>query len=188
MGRIRFVWQLAFGSGGDELDAGESVNLGQPGGRSGPVGNRFEVWFEDPDGSGNFVGLDEGRFPDCGAPTTTESTAPSAPALVPVSGEGFVASGAEIGPGQATFGATGFAAGEQVTVMLHSTPRDLGTVTASADGLASITFEVLASDGAGEHSVMFTGPSGTVSVPFTLVLPGAAAPPTTAAGQLPVTR
>ena len=62
-------------------------------------------------------------------------------------------------------------AGEQVDVTLFSTPRGLGTVTAADSGNVSITFEVLASDGAGEHRVEFSGPSGTFSVPFTLVLP-----------------
>jgi hypothetical protein len=74
------------------------------------------------------------------------------------------------------FGASGFAAGERVVVTLHSTPRALGTVTANANGVARITFEVLASDGAGEHRVEFSGASGTVSVAFTLVLPAEAAP------------
>ena len=32
---------------------------------TGPVGTRFEVWFEDPDGSNDFYGMDEGNFPDC---------------------------------------------------------------------------------------------------------------------------
>ena len=105
-----------------------------------------------------------------------------------MTGEGYVSPGAEIGPGQATFGASGFAPGEEVGVTLLSTPRSLGTVTADDAGVASITFEVLASDGAGEHHVEFTGPSGTVTVPFTLVLPAAAATTTTvAAGQLPTT-
>jgi hypothetical protein len=100
------------------------------------------------------------------------------PVLAPMSGDGFVAPEAEIGPGETTFGATGFAAGEQVSVVLHSTPRELGTVTADADGVAGITVELLASDGAGRHSVVFTGPSGIISVPFTLVLPTQALPQT----------
>ena len=171
------------------MDAGESRNFGPPGGESGPVGNRYEIWFEDPDGSGHFVGLDEGNFPDCATsppttaaptePTTPGEPIPNTPGLNPIEGDGFVASGADIGPGMATFGVTGFAPGEQVTVTLFSTPRELGTVTADASGNASITFEVLASDGAGEHRVQFSGPSGTFSVPFTLVLP---------AQSLPVTR
>ena len=80
-----------------------------------------------------------------------------------------------------TFGATGFAPGEAVEVTLFSTPRALGTVTADTSGNASITFEVLASDGAGEHRVEFSGPSGTFSVPFTLVLPGRQRPTSVAA-------
>jgi hypothetical protein len=136
-----------------------------------------------PVGDNSFDGQDDFNAtfhfarPDCTV-TPTEPTAPGAPALAPASGDGFVAAGADIGPGNATFGATGFGAGEQIEVVLHSTPRPLGTVTANADGLASITFEVLASDGAGEHSVVFTGPTGTVSVPFTLVLPAQTLPQT----------
>jgi hypothetical protein len=128
------------------------------------------------------------RPAECGGPTSpttpttpttpTEPTTPSAPALAALTGDGFVAPGAEIGPGMATFGATGFAAGETVEVVLHSMPRPLGTVMASDAGVASITFEVLASDGAGEHSVVFTGPSGTVAVPFILVVPAQTLPQT----------
>ncbi len=133
------------------------------------------------------------RPAECGGPTTTvppTTAAPSTPTttgptgtvirnIEAATGNGFVVPGADIGPGAATFGASGFTAGEEVAVTLHSTPRSLGTVTANANGVASITFEVLASDGAGEHRVEFSGPSGTVSVPFTLVLP---------AQSLPVTR
>ncbi len=72
-------------------------------------------------------------------------------------------------PAWRRFGATGFAPGEAVEVTLFSTPRALGTVTADASGNASITFEVLASDGAGEHRVQFSGASGAFSVPFTLI-------------------
>jgi hypothetical protein len=106
-------------------------------------------------------------------PTVPGEPIPNTPGLGAITTEGFVAPDAEIGPGMATFGATGFAPGEAVEVTLFSTPRALGTVTADASGNVSITFELLASDGAGEHRVEFSGPSGTVSVPFTLVLPAA---------------
>ena len=131
----------------------------------------------------------------CGGPTTpTEPTTPgqpptNTPGLNPVEGDGFVAPGSEVGPGQATFGVSGFQPGEQVGVMLFSTPRSLGSATADADGNVSITFELLASDGAGEHRVEFSGLSGTVSVPFTLVLPaGVQQPEAEQDTQLPVTR
>ena len=146
----------------------------------------WQVIYDD---GGGFQILDAGTETPaevCGGttPTTTapSTTGPSGSVIRNIGvarGSGFVAAGAEIGPGSATFGVTGFAAGEQITVTLHSTPRALGTVTADARGVASITFEVLASDGAGEHGVEFSGPSGTFSVPFTLVLP---------AQSLPVTR
>jgi hypothetical protein len=290
-GRIRFHWQLANGQPAVILDAGASYNLGTPGVDTGPAGTRFEVYFEDPAGSDNFHGLDEGVFPACtaqppttqpnvpdvapelisecrgadwylvhpdesdsltyayrmstgdilydadytsnnpaavygevlipagvnevgyaddfnvqhnvtrpaacGGPTTTAPPTTAAPTttgpagsvmrnIAAATGNGFVTPGADIGPGPATFGASGFTAGEQVAVTLHSTPRSLGTVTANANGVASITFEVLASDGAGEHRVQFSGPSGTFSVPFTLVLPEAAQQPEQQ--SLPVTR
>ena len=123
------------------------------------------------------------RADDCAPDDAADEPTTATPALNPVTGEGYVAPGAEIGPGQATFGASGFAPGEEVGVTLLSTPRSLGTVTADDAGAASITFEVLASDGAGEHHVVFSGPSGSVSIPFTLVLPGAATT-TTVAGSL----
>jgi hypothetical protein len=171
---------------GSHLEAGESWNfrpLTFPWLQPDPVPRPvfYTVSFEDPDGSGIFYPLDGGSFGPCGTDTTvppTTAPGPTTPVLAPMSGDSFVAPEAEIGPGEATFGATGFAAGEAVTVVLHSTPRELGTVTADANGLASITFELLASDGAGEHSVVFTGPSGTVTVPFTLVLPAQTLPPT----------
>jgi hypothetical protein len=124
--------------------------------------------------------------PTTAAPTTPGEPIPNTPGLGAITTDGFVVPGAEIGPGMATFGATGFAPGEAVEVTLFSTPRALGTVTADANGNASITFEVLASDGAGEHRVQFSGPSGTFSVPFTLVLPEAAQQPEQQ--SLPVTR
>jgi hypothetical protein len=57
-------------------------------------------------------------------------------------------------------------------------------VQADDAGVASLTFDVLASDGTGQHHVVFSGPSGTVSIPFTLVLPEQTTAPR---GQLPAT-
>ena len=66
----------------------------------------------------------------------------------------------------------GFLPGEKVTVTVHSDPIDLGTLTADENGKVSVSFEVLASLGAGAHSVEFAGAvSGTVSVAFDVTGP-----------------
>ena len=136
----------------------------------------------------DFNSVDQFTRPACsvaGSTTTAPSTtSPTTPGLSPSTCQGSVAPGTQVGPGMVTFCASGFRSGEQVTVTLFSTPRGLGTVTAAANGTATITFELLASDGAGGHRVQFSGPSGTVSVPFTLVLPAAPAAP----AGLPETR
>ena len=87
-------------------------------------------------------------------------TGPKTPGLDAVTGEGFVAQGADIGPGQATFGATGFAPGEEVerdVVLDASLVRDRDR---QRRWRRQHHLEVLASDGAGEHRVVFSGPSG----------------------------
>jgi hypothetical protein len=118
--------------------------------------------------------------PDTSAPDTTApstSIPPNTPGLVP-----GVGAGATVSPGEVvTVGATGFQPGEQVGVTLFSTPRSLGTVIADDTGAVGVTFSVLASDGAGLHHVVFSGPSGTVSVPITVVLAAQAE-------ELPTTR
>lgn len=78
--------------------------------------------------------------------------------------------------GKQTVSASGFAAGEKVSAVLHSTPVSLGTVTATANGDVSLTFTVPADLAAGTHSVEFTGlTSGlTASVSFTVAAPAAA--------------
>ena len=76
-GRIRLLFQLAMGSGGATLNAGESENLGTPGIDTGPPGTHFEVWFEDPAGSNDFYGMDQGNFPDCAEAEVTYSATAS---------------------------------------------------------------------------------------------------------------
>ena len=80
-----------------------------------------------------------------------------------------------------TVSATGFAAGEQVQAVLHSTPVTLGTVTAGANGAVTVSFVVPAAVGAGAHTVTLTGlTSGlTVSSPLTLTAAVVVAPTTT---------
>jgi hypothetical protein len=115
----------------------------------------------------------------CGGPEPTEPptttvppiNSPDGPAGSVARNLADVAHVGSYGPGPLTIGADGFTPGETVAVMLHSTPRPLGSVVADAEGDVSITFELLASDGAGAHSVVFTGARRTVTVPFTLVLP-----------------
>ena len=81
----------------------------------------------------------------------------------------------------------GFLPGEKVTVTVHSDPIDLGTLTADENGKVSVSFEVLASLEAGDHSVEFAGAvSGTVSVAFNVTTPSGATPAgTTPAGTTP---
>ena len=64
-GRLQILVSLAGGQPLYTVGAGQSVNFGTPGEDTGPPGTYFEVYFEDPAGSGNFVGLDSGSFPDC---------------------------------------------------------------------------------------------------------------------------
>ena len=59
--------------------------------------------------------------------------------------------------GQLTVSGTGFEPGETVQATLHSTPIDLGTVTADADGAVSLTFTVPADLEPGLHSVDLVG-------------------------------
>ena len=59
--------------------------------------------------------------------------------------------------GQLTVSGTGFEPGETVEATLHSTPIDLGTVTADANGAVSLTFTVPADLEPGVHSVDLVG-------------------------------
>jgi hypothetical protein len=92
--------------------------------------------------------------------------------------------------GNLTAAGSGFTAGEQVQVFVHSTPRFVGVVTASADGRVSHTFAVPADLPPGSHKVELRGVSSTRSVfsdPFTVTaaIGGAALPRTGApTGQL----
>ena len=80
--------------------------------------------------------------------------------------------------GTLTVSGTGFTPGEPVVATLHSTPIELGTVTADADGVATLTFTVPADLEPGDHRVELVGQrSGVVvSVAFEVLgvdVPGA---------------
>lgn len=56
-----------------------------------------------------------------------------------------------------TYSGTGFDPGEQVKLVLHSDPVELGTVTASETGTVGGTVEVPAGTAAGRHTLVATG-------------------------------
>jgi hypothetical protein len=63
----------------------------------------------------------------------------------------------------------GFAPGEQVSVVIHSTPVDLGTFTADATGTVAAAISLPESAEAGAHRLVLTGPTtGERSVAFRL--------------------
>jgi LPXTG-motif cell wall-anchored protein len=56
----------------------------------------------------------------------------------------------------------GFQPFEVVKLVLHSTPRDLGTFTADANGIVVVAFEAPAGTEAGNHTLKLTRADGTV--------------------------
>jgi hypothetical protein len=66
--------------------------------------------------------------------------------------------------------ADGFAAGEQVEAVLHSTPVTVGTAVASASGTVTISFVVPASVAAGAHTLTLTGATSGLSVSSALAV------------------
>lgn len=72
-------------------------------------------------------------------------------------------------PGQSvTVSATGFTASASVDVTVHSTPQDLGTVTADSTGTVTYAFVVPATLEAGSHTLVFTSGSTTGTYAFTV--------------------
>ncbi len=71
-----------------------------------------------------------------------------------------------------TVEASGFAAGEEVTVTVNSTPMLLGSVTADADGSVTYVFTVPTSLEAGAHTLVLAGSSTSVTVPFQVAAAG----------------
>ena len=81
--------------------------------------------------------------------------------------------------GAQTVTGTGFAAGEKVSGVLHSTPVALGTVRADASGTARLRFTVPSTLAAGTHTVVLTGQSGLTSrTSFTVTAAPVTAPTT----------
>lgn len=66
----------------------------------------------------------------------------------------------------------GYYPGETIDVWLHSTPRQLGTAIAGADGSFSATFALRGDDPVGAHTVIATGQSSAhrFSAPVTIAL------------------
>lgn len=113
-----------------------------------------------------------------GAATTVPVLALAAPA---------VASPSVRQGGAQTITGTGFAAHENVSAVLHSTPVALGTVRADASGTVRLRFTVPRTLAAGPHTVVLTGRSGLTSrTSFTVTAAPAAvttppsSPPSTA--------
>jgi LPXTG-motif cell wall-anchored protein len=57
---------------------------------------------------------------------------------------------------------TGYTPGEEVTLVLHSTPRRLGTATADASGVVTFAFTAPSGTEAGDHHVKVTRADGSV--------------------------
>ncbi|MCD4548936.1 alpha-L-fucosidase [Schaalia sp. lx-260] len=89
---------------------------------------------------------------------------PGSGTIVPPSGPrvvlGNVEGNAVARQGEVTFTASGFAAGEDVTFTVHSTPIVLGTVPADSSGVAIYTWRVPADFELGTHHVISEGASG----------------------------
>jgi hypothetical protein len=82
-----------------------------------------------------------------------------------------IESGESLEAGQeVTLTYTGFQPGEQVTLVMHSTPVELGTFTADAGGVVTATFTIPRSAESGAHTFSFSGPeTGDHVVRFRLV-------------------
>ena len=89
--------------------------------------------------------------------------------------------------GAQTVTGTGFAAGEKVSGVLHSTPVALGTVRADASGTARLRFTVPSTLATGTHTVVLTGQSGLTSRTSFTVTAAPATAPTTAPTTAPAT-
>jgi hypothetical protein len=111
--------------------------------------------------------------PTTAAPTTPADTSTAASSSVAVP---------TVAPGrQQTVVLSGFQPFEMVHGVLHSTPVDLGTVQADADGVATFTFAVPAGLELGAHSVSMTGLTSGTQAEATFTVAVAAAPAASAA-------
>jgi hypothetical protein len=75
---------------------------------------------------------------------------------------------------QQTVTVSGFQPGEIVHGVLHSTPVDLGTVRADANGVATFTFTIPAGLEVGTHSVTMTGLTSGITAEATFTVTAAA--------------
>lgn len=89
--------------------------------------------------------------------TPPTSTPPTTAAPTTTPGAATVAAATVAAGRQQTITASGFTPGETVRGTLFSTPVDLGTVVADAQGVATFTFTLPAGLEAGPHSVTATG-------------------------------
>ncbi|CAN5528248.1 hypothetical protein BH20ACT2_BH20ACT2_15350 [soil metagenome] len=84
--------------------------------------------------------------------------APAVAQTYPPPAEGITISNTTVVPGQSvTVTATGYAPGTAVGFVFLSDPVDLGSVTADANGVARLTFNVPADADPGEHTVTASG-------------------------------
>jgi hypothetical protein len=88
--------------------------------------------------------------------------------------------------------AGGFAAGEHITVTLHSTPMTLLPTTASASGKVVYTFTVPTTLAAGNHVLTLAGAGGSATFSFKLAAAapaagGSSADPGSSGGSLAMT-
>ncbi|MGY1636358.1 LPXTG cell wall anchor domain-containing protein [Geodermatophilus sp. SYSU D00742] len=106
-------------------------------------------------------------------PTATATGSSAGPATVTKDAQGVVtvtaAPGQSLTPsGPVAVGQkqilrlTGYTPGEKVRLVLHSTPRDLGTATADASGVVTFTFTAPSGTEPGDHHVRVTRADGSV--------------------------
>lgn len=102
---------------------------------------------------------------------TTADTAPgfTPPATPPSGATAFTSPPAATAPGGAvTIDETGFGAGEQVPVVLYSTPVVLTTATADSQGRVHTTVTIPAGTAAGQHTLVLFGESQVKAATITV--------------------
>lgn len=116
------------------------------------------------------------------APASATSAAVTVAGDEPVATEPTVTLGSKtvVAGGTLDVSGTGFAAGTELRLELHSTPVALGTATASAAGEFSTTVRIPASVSAGAHTLVVIAPDGT---PLRVALTVTAAPGAGAGGD-----
>jgi hypothetical protein len=69
-----------------------------------------------------------------------------------------------------TVSASGFAAGERVSAIIHSTPTRVGAVTAAADGTVQLAYRIPTKLPTGRHTIVLTGASSGLSASQSLTV------------------